>query len=251
MSYIKYTLSIVILCLSITCHAMPKVLLHTIRKTKVLAYKATHRVVKIITQRVTYPLYFGGSLGYGNTNWSQITTSPQLHGNFNHDSLSATISDKPNGFAYGGLVGYQFSKHFTIETFYTKYPLTTVKFAAANNYQIGELRTNTHSYSLVGKILAPFALTNVYVYADAGIAYVGRVDKKIIALPNQEPNFRKRDVGHFGPSFGFGFAYNLTKHLFTEGSFQYTTGYGKADTTPAEDYIPFVYSLMGSMSVRV
>lgn len=236
----KIGLSLCFIILSIHALGLPKIVSDTVANAK-----------KIINQHVTYPLYIGANIGYGNTDWSEITTSPSPpNGNINPATFAAPIGATHGGIATGGYVGYQFSRHFTIENIYTHYATTEVTFSQANNYNISRLNTNTLSDSLVGKILVPFAMTKVYVYADAGITYVRRIDKKITSLPDSTPNFKKEHIGHFGPSFGFGVAYNLTQHIFTEGSFQYSTGYGKANARPAENYIPFTYSIMGGLAVR-
>ncbi len=226
---------------SLTVCAVPQIVSNTVQSTK-----------KMFKQHVTHPFYFGGSLGYGNTDWSEITTAPSTETVFNPATLSAPIGATQGGVAFGGYIGYQFSEHFTVEGIYTHYPMTKVTFSQdGNNYNIGELKTNTNAYSLVGKIMVPFGFTKIYVYADAGVTYVMRDDNQTTPLPDEIPNFKEEHIGHFGPSFGFGLAYDITPRIFTESSFQYTTGYGKADMRPAEDYIPFVYSLMMSLGVRV
>jgi opacity protein-like surface antigen len=235
--------------------AFPNIVGKTVHGTEHVIKKTAHGTIKMLKQHVKHPFYFGGSTGYGNTDWSEITTAPGTELNPNLAAETAPISAKSGGFAWGAFMGYQFSKHFTVEAAYTHYHSTVVGFATsplANSYGIEELRTDTHSYSLLGKILVPFGFTNVYVYADAGVTYVHRDDHKVTPDPNNPPvDFDKRHKGHFGPSFGFGLAYDITEHLFTEGAFQYTTGYGKADVKPAEDYIPFVYSIMLNIGVRV
>lgn len=252
----KLLVSIVALAITGTASAVPKIVSNTIHGTEHAITNTVHGTERMLSQHVKHPFYFGGSAGYGNTDWSQITTAPSTLTDPNPAAESAPISAKSDGFAWGGFVGYQFSEHFTIEGVYTHYHSTVVGFDTSlftpNIYGIRQLRTDTHSYSLLGKILVPFGFTHVYVYADAGITYVHRDDKKITPDPNNPPvDFEKRHKGHFGPSFGFGVAYNITEHLFAEGAFQYSTGYGKADFKPAEDYIPFVYSLMLNIGVRV
>ena len=235
--------------------AVPKIVSKTINGTEHAITKTVHGTERMLSQHVKHPFYFGGSAGYGNTDWSEITTSAGTQTQPNLAAETAPTSAKSDGFAWGGFVGYQFSEHFTIEGIYTHYHSSVVGFATsplANSYGIEQLRTDTHTYSVLGKILVPFGFTHIYVYADAGITYVHRDDDKVTADPQNPPvDFDKRHKGHFGPSFGFGLAYNITEHLFTEGSFQYTTGYGKADVKPAEDYIPFTYSLLVSLGVRV
>ncbi len=235
--------------------AVPQIVSKTVTGTEHVIKKTANGTIRMLKQHVKHPFYFGGSVGYGSTDWSEITTSPSTATQVNLAAETAPIGAKDDGFAWGGFIGYQFSKHFTLEGVYTRYHSTVVSFQTditPNLYGIEQFRTNTHSYSLLGKIMVPFGFTNVYVYADAGVTYVHRNDVQVTPDPNNPPvAFDKRSKGHFGPSFGFGLAYNLTEHLFAEGAFQYTTGYGKADVKPAEDYIPFVYSLMLNMGVRV
>lgn len=255
----KITLSklsfITLVSISGAAVAAPGIVSKTVHGTEHLFKRTAHSTERMLRQHVKHPLYFGGSLGYGNTDWSEITTVPSTTAQPNLAASTAPISAKSGGFAWGAFLGYQFSKHFTVEGIYTHYHSTVVGFQTSvtpNFYGIEQLRTDTRSYSMLGKIMVPFGFTNVYVYADAGVTYVVRDDQSITPDPNNPPvDFAKRHRGHFGPSFGFGVAYNLTEHLFTEGSFQYTTGYGKADVKPAEDYIPFVYSVMLNIGVRV
>ena len=233
---------------------------------KTTATKAYDDTKKLLTEHVKNPFYFGGSLGYGNTNWSEITTPAATKSNhYNQVALSAPISATSGVFASGAFMGYQFSPHFMIETDYTHFDTTEVGFQTTvdyppptgqkpwnNFYGISQLNTNTNAYSLLGKILVPFGFTQVYVYADAGVTYVQRDDLSYVAEPSvADPSFKLMDIGHFGPSFGFGLAYNITQHIFSEAAFQYTTGYGKANLEPAEYYIPFIYTLMFNLGIRV
>lgn len=204
--------------------------------------KSTERM---LYQHVPHPFYVGGSVGYGNTDWSQITAADDA------TTLAAPVSAQSGGTAYGAFVGYQFSTHFTLEATYVHFAQSTLQFAQDFNvYNLKTLKTNTNAYSLLGKFLVPFGFTDVYVYADAGATLVQRNDKKVIALPGFKPDFKKINRVHLGPSFGFGLAYNITPRIFSEASFQYTTGYGKADSTPVEDYIPFVYDIMFNLGLR-
>lgn len=210
------------------------------------------QILSLIKKHVKHPFYIGGSLGYGETDWSQITASPD-----DVASASAPISASSNGLALGAMMGYQFSRHFLVEADYTHFADSKVNFYTAaaggfNTYGIKSLETGTSSYSLLLKVLVPFLNSNSYVYADTGAAYVYRSDISVTPDPDNPPvHYTKQHKGHFGASFGFGAARNLTDHIFTELSFQYTTGFGKADATPAEDYIPFVYSLMFNIGYRI
>lgn len=226
--------------------AFPEIVEHTYDETK-----------RMLSQHVKHPFYFGLSAGYGNTDWSEITTPASTAASPNVAALSAPISAQSGGFAFGGFAGYQFSEHFTVEGVYLHYHQTRVGFQADDfldsDYGIKTLYTNTSTFSLLGKIMVPFGFTKVYVYADAGVTYVYRDDKRYDPNPDPaiEVDYNMVHAGHFGPSFGFGVAYNITEHLFSEASFQYTTGYGKADVKPAEDFIPFTYAVTFNLGIRL
>lgn len=237
---LKLLIAIVLLSTLGVAGAVPKVV-----------KKAYHDTIKMFQEHVYHPFYLGGGIGYGNTDWTEITTTPGIQ---NDTTVSAPISATGSGVAYDAYMGYQFSPHFTVETVYTRYPTTRVGFQpSVNTYGITTLKTDTDSYSLLGKILVPFGFTGVSVYADAGATMIHRKDENITpdTSPGSIVTFHKVNRYKLGPSFGFGVATNVTQRLFAEGSFQYTTGYGKADITPAEDYVPFVYSIMFNMGVRL
>lgn len=209
---------------------------------------------------VHHPLYMGGSFGYGNTDWSEITTERYTFQNNNLTAMTAPISADSSSATIGAFVGYQFTKHFAVEADYVYFPNTKVGFQSdeeiRNSYHITSLTTDTHDFSVIGKILIPILSSTYYLYADAGLAYVLRVDRNIKLDPNNpptptDPAFKKQTKGHFGPTFGFGLAKNFATHFYTELAFNYTTGYGKADLKPAEDYIPFVYSLTVNLGYRI
>lgn len=209
---------------------------------------AVHGTERMLKQHVELPFYFGLSTGYGNSDWEEITTVP--------DSLAAQGAPigttGSGGFAWGGFMGYQFSKHFTVEANYVRYPQTTVQFQPDyNNYNLRSLKTNTDSLSFLGKIMVPFGFTSIYVYADAGLTLVHRKDVSLDPIPGENPLVGKVNEWHSGPSFGFGVAMNITRRIFSEAGFQYTTGFDKADAQPAKDYIPFVYNIMFNLGMRL
>ncbi len=225
--------------------SMPAVVNKTIDSAKLM-----------IQQHVEYPFYMGLGAGYGDTDWSQITT---LNDPFNPATESSPISSSAKQIAFDAYIGYQFSEHFAVESIYTRYPQTTLGFqlegsgsSFPNIYGIDTLTTNTDSYSLLGKIFVPFGFTKVNVYADAGVTVMHRHDISVTKDPDAAVmNYVKQNTYKAGPSFGFGVAMNVTKRLFSEIGFQYTTGYGKADVNVAEEYIPFAYSILFNMGVRI
>jgi opacity protein-like surface antigen len=233
--------TLVMLLLPVSIFAAPKLVTETYKDAKLM-----------LKQHVQHPFYIGFGIGVGSTDWSEITTEPGAA------AQSAPLSAKSNAFTIQTYIGYQFSKHFTVESIYTHYPRTTVGFQTfeqnpgnPNIYGLKSLKTDTDSYSLIGKFLVPFGFSHVNVYADAGVTFVHRRDISFVADPDLGANYTKQNSIRAGASFGFGLATNLSERLFSEASFQYTTGYGKASLKPAESYIPFVYSLTLNLGYRL
>ncbi|MCH9644869.1 MAG: outer membrane beta-barrel protein [Gammaproteobacteria bacterium] len=206
---------------------------------------------RALEQHVKYPFYFGVGGGYGDSDWDELVTDPNAAA-----SEAAPISAKSGGFTYKAFMGYQFTRHFAVEMGYTRYPRSVLGFLVDNgtpdnSYDISGLKTDTSTFILVGKLLVPFAYTQVYVYADAGAVVTHKHDVSVDEVAKFAPNYTLRNEYKLGPSFGFGIMYDVTERIVTEMSFQYSTGFDKADDTPVEDYVPFTYDLLWSIGVRV
>ena len=72
----QYILIMGILGFSGIAQAIPKIVSSTINGTEHAISKTVHGTERMLSQHVKHPFYFGGSAGYGNTDWSEITTSP-------------------------------------------------------------------------------------------------------------------------------------------------------------------------------
>lgn len=180
---------------------------------------------------VPNPIYIGISGGYGSTTWSQLTVNSSSPA-----AASSPIAANDDGFVWGFLLGYQFSKNFALEANYMNFPKSTITFAPFSFYfptnpNSVTINSYTHAFSLFAKFIVPIHFVNhLSVFANAGAEYTHRDD--ILA-----------DKGRLGAIFGFGFIYALSQHISAQLAAQFYTGYGKAEILPANDYIPFLYQI--------
>lgn len=171
--------------------------------------------------------YLGALTGFGDTNWERLVSQDQASSNATPSFASG------KGAILGGLIGYQFSHYFAIQSEYIHYPDSTVKFNAAAQQFLGlnfsQLNTATNYFALLSKFMLPIGESNLSAFSALGFAYVHRHD-------------RMADTGDFRPTFGFGFDYKLSHRVVTELGFSYTPGTGKAVENAAASYIPYLYS---------
>jgi len=184
----------------------------------------------------TRSLYVGGTLGYGSTDWNQLTCQTCDPDDFLLASVPKSADD--SGLAWGFFAGYQINPNFTMELAYTRFARTSVYFVDDNLYDLTTLNTNTSSVTLVGKVLVPIMSSGVSGFADAGIAVIHRSD----VLTN---------VSRVEPTFGIGAMYDLSKRILGEIGFQFTPGFGRSEIDPVNDYVPFVYVLYARLAYRV
>lgn len=188
----------------------------------------------------TNSFYAGFLLGYGSTDWNQIACHNCV-GTMNALALNGTpMSAEDTGFAWGLFVGYQPKPYFAIEGTFVRYKDAYITFSEFNLYpgNLTDLTSQTHSYSLVMKFLVPLARPNVKAFADAGMVVVHRMDK----LAN---------VARVGGSFGVGVMADLSQRVLAEMGFQFSTGFGKSEVLPANDYVPFIYIIYGRLGYRI
>ncbi len=182
-----------------------------------------------------YPhFYLGGSIAYGETTWPQLTTDDPMV------SLSAPESAVDFGTTWGGFIGYQFDRAFAVEAIYVRYPNTRLIF---NNlfsfyYPLTEMVTRTQVYSAIGKLLFPLANARINVFIDAGVAFTRRSD--VLAK-----------VTRVAPTFGLGFMCNASRRVIAELGFDYYIGYGKSELRPADDFVPFLFSIYFRLGYRL
>lgn len=188
----------------------------------------------------SHPFYIGGLLGYGSTDWSQMTAN--CGGNEDCESdveASVPTAAGDSGAVIGLTMGYEVQPHFAFETSFMRFPTTKVTFTGAINYpasypfnDLGNASYNsyTYAYDFIGKFMVPIMNTSIRAFADAGMAITHRTDPL-------------NTFFHVNPTFGVGLDYVFAEHWMVDGEFQYIAGYAKTNTTPAVSYSPFLYSL--------
>lgn len=193
-----------------------------------------------------HPFYIGGLIGYGSTDWSQLTPNENCDQdcqNVIEASVPSSAGDK--GAVFGITMGYEVQPHFAFEASFMRFPTTTISFTNelyyTQNYpQLftqndlyeynGSFNSNTYSSDFIGKFLVPIMNTSIRGFADAGMAVTYRTDPL-------------NSFARIEPTFGVGLDYVFAEHWMADWEFQYIAGYAKSNTTPAVSYTPFLYSL--------
>lgn len=181
--------------------------------------------------------YLGPSLGYGSTTWGMLVTTDEMA------SYSAPIAAKDDGGVIGGVMGYQFTPSFGLEADYMHFSDSMVTFGAYSIYCDGmcpddfTIRSKTSALSIFGKFTIPFA-KYFAAFANAGVAVIFRKDE-----------FANK--AHAGGVFGVGLEYFFSKYVMTQLAFQFYTGYGKSESEPALDFIPFLWQIHAIIAYRV
>ena len=187
-----------------------------------------------------HPFYIGVTGGYGSTTWDGLVPSGSNRGTAM--LLSTPVNVHEGGGTWGVFVGYEFIPFFALEASYNKYPNAKIFFdpmslVAFENNGMTELNTSTDSVSVMGKIMLIIPHTDIRAYSSAGIARVHREDPL-------------KESWRLSPSFGVGFNYNFTDHIMGELGANYTGGYGESEINPAEDFVPFLYSVFLRVAYR-
>lgn len=181
--------------------------------------------LKPVTQQAFNPAYFGVMLGYGNTNWDQMVSQDAS------SSESTPTSAGGSGVAEGIMLGYSFSRYFSLEGDFTHFPNADLVFTPYSVYRpLTKTTSKTNAYALFGKFMLSLDNGKFSPFSEIGPGYVQRDDDLA-------------QKGHFSGSFGVGFDYYFTSHWMTELGLQYYTGYGDSTLKPAYDYIPFLYTI--------
>lgn len=187
------------------------------------------------------PLYIGVNGGFGSTTWRGLVPA--------HDkqnmalSISTPIKVKEGGGVFGVFAGYEFTPYFALEANYRRYPSAEIFFdqyslyAFEHNEHIS-FNTDTENLSLMAKIMLVVPQTTLRVYSGFGIASVHRMDDII----NQ---FK------ITPTFGAGFNIDITPRLMVDLGFNYIAGYGESELSPANNFIPFLYSGTIGLAYRI
>lgn len=184
----------------------------------------------------TRPLYIGFSTGYGNTNWSGLVDPDAVN---DGSDGSTPINATSGGIVWGVFGGVEFSPYFSLQGNFKRYPDAKLLFDQYNLYfpQATEITSRTTNYSVIGKFMVPILGSRLRAFSDLGPAYTYRHDVLY-------------DKGNWAVTFGGGFNFLVTHHLITELNFDYTSGNGKSNTLPVDDFVPFLYSINFAIGYR-
>lgn len=185
--------------------------------------------------------YVGLTSGYGSTTWNQIT--PSRNNQINAMLLSTPIHAEEGGFTVGALIGYEILPEFALELTYMRFPDATVFFSPLSLFTFDhngmtQFTTRTDVFILVGKFMVKIPRTKLHVFSSVGPALLHRFD--II-----ENRYRA------SPAFTAGFNYPLSAHVTAEISFDYVAGYGESELDPVQDYMPFLYAGMFTVTYKL
>lgn len=185
------------------------------------------------------PLYAGVTFAYGATTWGYlISDDPNAA-----MALSTPTKVDENGEEWGIIAGYEFLPTFALEVSYDHYPRAKVTFDSMSLFTfehdgLTSFYTNTDSVSLMGKfmVLIPHN-ENFRAFASAGAAIIHRED--ILT-----------DKNLLTAKFNIGGDFAINETLMVEFGIDYTAGNGVSELNPAEDFIPFLYSVFTRLIFR-
>jgi opacity protein-like surface antigen len=193
-----------------------------------------------IEQAFQHKAYVGALGGFGSTTWQGLVPAQEKQNMA--ISISTPVSVEEGGGVWGLAAGYELTPYFALEANYQHYPKARVIFDPESLFafeQEGDLsfETNTEVFSLSGRLMLVIPQTLTRVYSSIGLARVQRDD-----IINQD--------WRFAPTFGLGVNFNFTDHVMGEIGSNYTAGYGESELNPAEDYVPFLYSVFLKLAYR-
>lgn len=182
----------------------------------------------------SHPFSLGFMAGYGTTSWAGLV--PAKDNQAPALSLSTPIDANEGGAAWGIFMGYELTPYFGLEGSYMQYPDAVVSFSddslfAFDHDGLNHFSTKTSVLSLIGRILVTVPNTKLRLYSGTGVASVHRKD--IL-----------KDDSLITPNFVFGATYHIQPQVLAEVGAYFTVGYGEANLQPANEFIPFLYSLM-------
>jgi hypothetical protein len=201
---------------------------------------ATSSVFADETNAFRYPFYVGINAGYGSTTWEGLV--PAVDNQNTAMVVSTPTSVEEGGIVGGFFIGYELIPFFALEANYMRYPNAKVTFDADSLYAFDhngntDLTTHTETASVMGKIMLVIPRSTVRAYSSAGGAIVHRWDPV-------------NDHRRVTPTFGLGLNYNIVPHIMAELGANYTAGFGEAELNPADDYMPFLYSVFLHIAYR-
>lgn len=188
-----------------------------------------------------HPLYIGAGGGYGATTWSGLVPAED---NQNVAlSLSTPIAVNEGGAIWGFFAGYEVTPHVALEAAYRHYPIAKITFDEESLFTFehdGRLFFNTQAetLSLMAKIMLFVPETPIRFFSSFGAAGLHRSD---MLYDDWLPT----------PTFGLGFNCSFNERIMGEIAANYTAGNGESELNPAEDFVPFLYSVEFRIAYRV
>lgn len=191
-----------------------------------------------------HPFYVGIIGGYGSTTWGQLISKENDDIDQQMMSISTPIKVSEGGAIAGVYMGYEFLPTFALEFSYVHYPNAEVYFDPNSIYSMDETDgsegfvTHTETISLSGKfmLLIPH-LMGLRAFSSVGASAIHRNDSL-------------SERWRVNPTFGVGFNYMLTPRMMAEMGIDYTAGYGESQLSPADNFVPFLYTAFFRLACR-
>jgi hypothetical protein len=195
----------------------------------------------VLENRTPHPLYVGVLGGFGSTTWRGLV--PEAENQNPALRISMPTNSSEGGFLWGVFVGYELTRYFAFEASYVDYPDATVIFDVGSLFAFDhdgqtEFKTKTSTLSFIGKLMVSIPQTKLRIYSGAGVSGIHRQDLL-------------KDETRVAPSFVMGCNYPITPHIDGHIGASFTAGYGEATLNPANDFIPFLYSIVFKLAYRI
>lgn len=186
------------------------------------------------------PWYIGIAGGYGSTTWQGLVPAPEKQNAALSISTPTWVDE--GGAMWGIFAGYEITPYFAIEANYAHYPNAVVFFDENSLFSFENegqtsFKTHTQTFSLSGKVMLVIPSTAFRLYSSVGAAQVQREDEV-------SKNWL------IAPTFSVGVNHNVTTNVMSELGVNFTAGYGESELNPAEDYIPFLFSVFLKLAYR-
>lgn len=187
----------------------------------------------------SHPLYFGIGAGFGTTTWYALVPKSSKH------NVAMAMSTPKHANEGGGAInvftGVDITKTFGLEFGYFHYANAKINYQADSLFQldhgISSLVSRTENYYFMTKFMVQIKDTAARAYSGIGLGLLHRIDQV-------NNHYRKT------PSFTIGANYNIAEHWMADLNGNFTAGYGASELCPADDFMPFVYSIVARLAYR-
>lgn len=217
------------------------VLVFMIKNAKIYCFSLALGLVAALTatNSLASHYYAGVLTGYGNTNWSRITT--------NNDFLTVSLPSSSNGegVTWGVFVGDDFSEHFGAELRFQHFADTRVDFAEFNNYATPAADGIAPAFNMTS------VTTSIQLLSRMRVAINHAKTLQAYSVLGASATHRSDVLRHgtgIGGVFGAGMQYQMSQHLASSLEFNFVTGSASVDLKPAQTYIPFLTSCVYKVS---